>query len=126
MKLKLPKRRVWRAMIYLACALLIGRLARRQGVPFHVDGVGVVGRLPLAVDDAVIDLLTISSNDFFLSMPSRFSTSSNPRKPTPNGNATHHHDSSEKTLISRTFNTIIATPIQTNHIVSTRYLGNCV
>jgi cysteine desulfurase len=43
----------------------IGRLTRRQGVPLHVDGVGVVGRLPLAVDDAVIDLLTMSSNDFY-------------------------------------------------------------
>src|SRR5687767_12216886 len=61
--------------------------------------------------------LSISSNAFFLSMPSRFSTSSNHRKPTPNGNATHHHDSSEKTLTSRTFRTIIATPTQINHIV---------
>jgi cysteine desulfurase len=41
----------------------IGRVARSRGVPFHVDGVGAVGRLPLAVDDAVIDLLTVSSND---------------------------------------------------------------
>src|SRR5262250_2193102 len=38
----------------------IGRVARSRGVPFHVDGVGAVGRLPLAVDDAVIDLLTVS------------------------------------------------------------------
>ncbi len=43
----------------------IGRVARSRGVPFHVDGVGAVGRLPLAVDDAVIDLLTVSSNDLY-------------------------------------------------------------
>ena len=42
----------------------IGRVARSRGVPFHVDGVGAVGRLPLAVDDAV-DLLTLSSNDLY-------------------------------------------------------------
>ena len=33
--------------------------------PFHVDGVGAIGRLPLIVDDAVIDLLTVSSNDLY-------------------------------------------------------------
>lgn len=43
----------------------IGRVARSRGVPFHVDGVGAVGRLPLAVDEAVIDLLTVSSNDLY-------------------------------------------------------------
>jgi len=41
----------------------IGRAARARGVPFHVDGVGVVGRLPLSVDECAIDLLTLSSND---------------------------------------------------------------
>ena len=29
----------------------IGRVARARGVPFHVDAVGAVGRLPLVVDD---------------------------------------------------------------------------
>jgi len=43
----------------------IGRVTRGRGVPFHVDGVGAVGRLPLAVDDAAIDLLTVSSNDLY-------------------------------------------------------------
>jgi cysteine desulfurase len=43
----------------------IGRVARSRGVPFHVDGVGAIGRLPLIVDDAVIDLLTVSSNDLY-------------------------------------------------------------
>src|SRR5690349_6564129 len=41
----------------------IGRLVRARGVPFHVDGVGLVGRLPLGVDEFSIDLLTLSSND---------------------------------------------------------------
>jgi len=41
----------------------IGRVARARGVPFHVDGVGVVGRLPFGVDDCAVDLLTLSSND---------------------------------------------------------------
>lgn len=43
----------------------IGRQARRHGVPFHVDGVGFVGRIPLSVDDSAIDLLTLSSNDMY-------------------------------------------------------------
>jgi len=43
----------------------IGRLTRARGVPFHVDGVGMVGRLPLAVDECAIDLLTLSSNDLY-------------------------------------------------------------
>ena len=41
----------------------IGRLVRARGVPLHVDGVGLVGRLPLGVDESSIDLLTLSSND---------------------------------------------------------------
>jgi cysteine desulfurase len=41
----------------------LGRLARARGVPFHVDGVGAVGRLPLSVDECGIDLLALSSND---------------------------------------------------------------
>src|SRR5262249_50309437 len=41
----------------------IGRAARARGVPFHVDGVGVVGRLPFSVDECAVDLLTLSSND---------------------------------------------------------------
>ncbi|HEX9818114.1 MAG TPA: cysteine desulfurase family protein [Methylomirabilota bacterium] len=41
----------------------LGRVARARGVPFHVDGVGVVGRLPLSVEDCAIDLLALSSND---------------------------------------------------------------
>ncbi|MGH7276185.1 MAG: cysteine desulfurase family protein, partial [Candidatus Rokuibacteriota bacterium] len=43
----------------------IGRLAREHGVPFHVDAVGAAGRVPLAVDEARIDLLTLSSNDLY-------------------------------------------------------------
>jgi cysteine desulfurase len=41
----------------------LGRVARARGVPFHVDGVGAVGRLPLSVDEYGIDLLALSSND---------------------------------------------------------------
>jgi cysteine desulfurase len=41
----------------------VGRLVRARGVPFHVDGLGAVGRIPLAVDESMIDLLTIGSND---------------------------------------------------------------
>jgi cysteine desulfurase len=41
----------------------LGRVARARGVPFHVDGVGAVGRLPLSVDECGIDLLALSSND---------------------------------------------------------------
>ena len=43
--------------------LELGRVARARGVPFHVDGVGAVGRLPLSVDEYGIDLLALSSND---------------------------------------------------------------
>ena len=43
----------------------IGRLVRRRGVPLHVDGVGALGRIPLAVDECGIDLLSLSSNDLY-------------------------------------------------------------
>ena len=43
----------------------LGRLARARGVPFHVDGVGAVGRLPLNVEECAIDLLALSSNDLY-------------------------------------------------------------
>jgi cysteine desulfurase len=41
----------------------IGHGARARGVPFHVDGVGAIGRLPIGVDECAVDLLTLSSND---------------------------------------------------------------
>ena len=43
----------------------IGRLVHRRGVAFHVDGVGAIGRLGLAVDECGIDLLSLSSNDLY-------------------------------------------------------------
>ena len=43
----------------------LGRVAREHGVPFHVDGVGAAGRLPLSVDEVGVDLLTLSSNDLY-------------------------------------------------------------
>ena len=41
----------------------IGRVTRERGVPLHVDAVGALGRVALAVDECGIDLLTVSSND---------------------------------------------------------------
>jgi cysteine desulfurase len=43
----------------------IGRIARERSVPFHVDAVGALGRVPVAVDECGIDLLTVSSNDLY-------------------------------------------------------------
>ncbi len=43
----------------------LGKVARERGVPFHVDGVGALGRLPLSADEMDIDLLTLSSNDLY-------------------------------------------------------------
>jgi cysteine desulfurase len=43
----------------------IGRVTRGRGVPFHVDAVGAVGRVPLTVDECGIDLLTVSANDLY-------------------------------------------------------------
>lgn len=43
----------------------IGRATRARGVPLHVDAVGAAGRIPLAVDDLGIDLLSLSSNDIY-------------------------------------------------------------
>jgi len=43
----------------------IGRITRSRGVPFHVDAVNAAGRVPIAVDEWGIDLLTLSSNDLY-------------------------------------------------------------
>jgi cysteine desulfurase len=43
----------------------IGRAVHARGVPFHVDAVGLAGRIPLSVNDLRIDLLTLSSNDLY-------------------------------------------------------------
>ncbi|MBI4592734.1 MAG: cysteine desulfurase, partial [Candidatus Rokubacteria bacterium] len=43
----------------------IGRITRERGIPFHVDAVNAAGRVPLAVDELAIDLLTLSSNDLY-------------------------------------------------------------
>lgn len=43
----------------------IGRLTRARGVAFHVDAVNAAGRVPVAVDECAIDLLTLSSNDLY-------------------------------------------------------------
>jgi cysteine desulfurase len=39
----------------------LGRVARAAGVPFHVDAVGALGRVPLNVEGMGIDLLTTST-----------------------------------------------------------------
>jgi cysteine desulfurase len=41
----------------------IAAITQEAGVPLHVDGVGAVGRVPLAVEADGIDLLTIAAND---------------------------------------------------------------
>src|SRR5437867_971849 len=43
----------------------IGRLTRSRGIPLHVDAVNAAGRVPIAVDECGIDLLTVSSNDLY-------------------------------------------------------------
>ncbi|MGH7322381.1 MAG: cysteine desulfurase family protein [Candidatus Rokuibacteriota bacterium] len=43
----------------------IAEITRQAGVPFHVDGVGAMGRVPLAVEPDGIDLLTVSANDLY-------------------------------------------------------------
>jgi cysteine desulfurase len=41
----------------------IAAVARQAGVPLHLDAVGALGRLPVAVEGDGIDLLTVSAND---------------------------------------------------------------
>src|SRR5262249_5303697 len=43
----------------------IGQVTRGSGVPLHVDAVGALGRVPLGVDLAGIDLLSLSGNDIY-------------------------------------------------------------
>jgi cysteine desulfurase len=41
----------------------IATVTREAGVPLHLDGVGVLGRLPVTVEADGIDLLTVGAND---------------------------------------------------------------
>jgi cysteine desulfurase len=43
----------------------IAAMTQEAGVPFHVDGVGAVGRVPLAVEADGIDLLSVAANDLY-------------------------------------------------------------
>ena len=43
----------------------IGLIAAGAGIPFHVDAVGGLGRVPLAVETMGIDLLSLSGNDIY-------------------------------------------------------------
>jgi cysteine desulfurase len=43
----------------------LARVTRAARVPFHVDGVGAIGRAPLAAESLGIDLLTLSGNDIY-------------------------------------------------------------
>jgi cysteine desulfurase len=43
----------------------IGRIAAERGIPFHVDGVQVFGKVPLSVREAGIALLSMSSHKIY-------------------------------------------------------------
>ncbi|HTK93047.1 MAG TPA: cysteine desulfurase family protein [Verrucomicrobiae bacterium] len=43
----------------------LARVTRAARVPLHVDGVGALGRAPLAADALGIDLLSVSGNDIY-------------------------------------------------------------
>ncbi|HZS34773.1 MAG TPA: cysteine desulfurase family protein [Methylomirabilota bacterium] len=43
----------------------LAAVTRAAGVPLHVDGVGVLGRVPLAAEADGISLLTVASNDLY-------------------------------------------------------------
>lgn len=43
----------------------IAAVTREAGVPFHLDAVGAIGRLPMAVEAEGVDLLTLSANDLY-------------------------------------------------------------
>ncbi|HKZ09056.1 MAG TPA: cysteine desulfurase family protein [Methylomirabilota bacterium] len=43
----------------------LARVTRAARVPFHVDGVGAIGRAPLAAESLGVDLLTLSGNDIY-------------------------------------------------------------
>ncbi|MDD1768752.1 MAG: aminotransferase class V-fold PLP-dependent enzyme, partial [Methanomassiliicoccales archaeon] len=43
----------------------LGKIAREHGAYLHVDGFPAVGRIPIAVRAANIDLMSISSNDIY-------------------------------------------------------------
>ena len=43
----------------------LARVTRAAGVPFHVDGVGAIGRTALSAESLGIDLLTLSGNDIY-------------------------------------------------------------
>jgi cysteine desulfurase len=42
----------------------IGELVKGKGIPFHVDGVQVAGKIPLNLKKSPVDLLTISAHKF--------------------------------------------------------------
>ncbi len=42
----------------------VGEIVKARGIPFHVDGVQVAGKIPLNVKKSSIDLLTISAHKF--------------------------------------------------------------
>ena len=42
----------------------IGEIVRAKGIPFHVDAVQAVGKIPFRVSDLCVDLLTLSGHKF--------------------------------------------------------------
>jgi cysteine desulfurase len=43
----------------------LARVTRARGVPLHLDGVGLVGHLPVTVEADGVDLLTVGANDIY-------------------------------------------------------------
>jgi cysteine desulfurase len=43
----------------------LARVTRAARVPLHVDGVGAIGRAPVAAESLGVDLLTVSGNDIY-------------------------------------------------------------
>ncbi len=43
----------------------IGQVCRQKGIPFHVDAIQTVGKIPISVDELHCDLLSIAAHKFY-------------------------------------------------------------
>src|SRR4029077_4937069 len=43
----------------------IGKICRAKGIPFHVDAVQTVGKLPISVEEMQCDLLSLAAHKFY-------------------------------------------------------------